>query len=101
MALEQRLLRVDHPIQAELQELADQMGAVKAGPRDAIDVWVRALKALGRDTPPQRAQAYAEENRLLALELMGDLVSFYRRHSAGPVRRQAAVFNTSIEESSK
>jgi len=34
-----------------------------------------------RNATPQRLQAYLEEGRLLLLELMGDLVSRYRRHA--------------------
>ena len=83
MALEQRVLRVDHPIGAELRALAEQLGAVKAGPRDAIETYVQALHAVSNDVPPQKAQAYAEEGRLLLLELMGNLVSFYRNYFSG------------------
>jgi len=67
----------------ELQAMAEQLGAVKARPRDAIDIYVRALQALSRNATPQKAQAYAEEGRLLVLKLMGNLVSFYRKYFTG------------------
>jgi hypothetical protein len=49
-----------------------------------VELHVRALRNTSRDVSHKRAQALAEEGRLLALELMGYLVSFYRnRVSAG------------------
>lgn len=100
MALEQRVLKVDHPIRAGLQDLAEQLGMVKAGPRDAIEIYVQALNSLSQDIPPQKAQAYAEESRLLVLELMGHLVSFYRKHFVGS-SRQTTNRDSSIKETSK
>lgn len=101
MAIEQRVLKVDHPIREGLQVMAEQLGKVKAGPRDAIEIYAQALNSQNRDIPSQKAQAYTEESRLLVLELMGHLVSFYRNHFVGSFRRQATDRDTSLEEASK
>ena len=46
-----------------------------------------ALKQKVRGAPPAKAQAYVEEGRLMLLELMGHLASYYRiRLPAGEVR---------------
>lgn len=78
-ALEQRFLRVNYPIGQELRTLAEQMGGAKAGPRDAIDLHLAVLNLVSQNVPAAKAQAYSEEARLLVLELMGNLVAFYRK----------------------
>jgi len=82
-ALEQRILRVEYHIGDELRSIGEQLGFVKAGPRDVIDIYVAALKSVSENAPSKKAQAYAEEGRLLVLELMGNLVSFYRKYYSG------------------
>ncbi|MDA2923649.1 response regulator, partial [Acidobacteria bacterium AH-259-L09] len=42
-----------------------------------------AMKRKTEEATPEKAQAFAEEGRLMALELMGYLVSFYRHRSIG------------------
>jgi response regulator RpfG family c-di-GMP phosphodiesterase len=78
LALEQRAYKVDHNIPASLRDMADQLGFVKAGPRDVAEIHAKVLKKKLIDINPQRAQAYIEEGHLMAFELMGHLTSFYR-----------------------
>jgi PAS domain S-box-containing protein len=78
MALEQRIKRVQHPISAQLRKLGESLGAVRAGPRDVIDLYVNSIQIRSQNSPSQKIQAYTEEGRLLALELMGNLVAYYR-----------------------
>jgi PAS domain S-box-containing protein len=79
-AFERRIYQVDYDISGELSAIAEKLGALKANPRDLIDIHITALKEQGKTLNPVRAQAYAEEGRLLTLELMGNLVSYYRNH---------------------
>ena len=58
--------------------MADELGFLKAGPRDVVQIHRAVLKKKTREVVIAKAQAYAEEGRLLALELMGHLVSYYR-----------------------
>ncbi|NJN97062.1 MAG: PAS domain S-box protein [Anaerolineales bacterium] len=78
LALEQRAYKVEHHLSEELQTMAEQLGFVKAGPRDVIEIHSVALTEKSRTSTSLKAQAYLEEGRLLVLELMGYLVSFYR-----------------------
>lgn len=83
LALEQRVYKVEHNITEQLRTMAQRMGFLRAGPRDVVEVHTAALKARLRNAPPQKAQAYIEEGRLMVLELMGYLVAFYRVLAAG------------------
>lgn len=101
-AFERRIYQVEHDISGELRTIAEQLGALKAGPRDLIDIHITALKEKGSSSNPVRAQAYAEEGRLLTLELMGNLVSYYRnrlipaRHRPGPTPQKAEAAVSSL-----
>ncbi len=78
LALEQRAYRVEHNISERLRSLAERVGFLGAGPRDVVEVHSNALKRKTREAAPAKAQAYVEEGRLMVLELMGYLVSYYR-----------------------
>lgn len=86
LALEQRAFKIDHRVSEHLRAMANQLGFLKAGPRDLIDIHSTVLERKGGSTHPLKAQAYVEEGRLMVLELMGYLVSYYRSFSIG-VRR--------------
>lgn len=77
-ALEQRAYRVAHLTSQQLRELADRLGFAGAGPRDVIDLHKQALQSRTRHVTASRAYSYIEEGRLLLVELLGDLVSYYR-----------------------
>jgi len=78
LALERRAYRVEHNISERLRSLAERVGFLRAGPRDVVEVHSNALKRKTREVAPAKAQAYVEEGRLMVLELMGYLVSYYR-----------------------
>ncbi|MBE9042708.1 response regulator [Oscillatoriales cyanobacterium LEGE 11467] len=79
-ALEQRTYRVSHPISEGLRGMAEQLGFLKASPRDIIELHTQAIKHKIADVPSPKAQAYIEEARIMVLELMGFLVSYYRKY---------------------
>lgn len=83
LALEQRAYKVQHDISDRLRSLADKLGFLKASPRDAIDLHAKTLREKSQEVLPAKAQAYAVEGRLLVLELMGYLASFYRKYYIG------------------
>ncbi len=83
-ALEQRAYKVDRGVSEQLRALAEEIGSYNAGPRDVIEVHTAALKQKTAALPPTLAQAYLEEGRLVALELMGHLASYYRRYAVRP-----------------
>ena len=71
---------------ADLRGLADRLGELGAGPREVTAVHARALRQAVRGVTAAKTQALLAEGRLLALELMGGLASYYRRRSHGPSR---------------
>jgi DNA-binding NarL/FixJ family response regulator len=78
LALEQRAYRVEHDVSGELRSISARLGFLRAGPRDVVEIHSYALKGKTREVAPAKAQAYVEEGRLMVLELMGYLVSYYR-----------------------
>lgn len=69
-----------------MDTLVRKLGAHGGGPRDLLDIHVAALEDAVHTADPGKAQAYAVEGRLLALETMGILVDYYR---AGIIVRSA------------
>jgi hypothetical protein len=76
--LEERMYRVSQPVSADLSDLALQLGALRAGPRDVVEIYGTCLKQRVREHSRAKGAAYADVGQLLALELMGYLVSYYR-----------------------
>lgn len=68
---------------AGLRELGERLGFYEAAPRDVIEAHLTAVRAAGADAPHAKQQAYLEEGRLLALELMGHLAAYYRGRALG------------------
>lgn len=61
----------------DMELIVTSLGDVGGGPRDLLDMHVAALdRALAQDDPHSRSIVY--EARLLALEMMGLLVDYYR-----------------------
>ncbi|MEZ4241020.1 MAG: response regulator [Myxococcota bacterium] len=58
--------------------MATRIGNLGAGPRDLIDLHVAALEALIAGVVHTRAQFVSVEGRVMALEMMGHLVDYYR-----------------------
>ncbi len=94
--LEQRVYKVEHRVSEGLRLLAEELGLVKAGPRDVIEMHATVLKTKVRGALPQKADVYAEEGRLAVLELMGYLVSYYRRQCLGVGEPHAAEAEVSV-----
>ena len=73
---------------ADLRDLAEQLGTVGAGANDVAELHSQALQAALKGAPALKAQTLVSEGRLLALELMGRLLTFYRKRSGfGALRR--------------
>lgn len=66
------------PPRRQINALADRLGDQGAGPRDLVDLHIRVVRAKCEDVAPQRAKAYTQNGRLLALEVMGNIVDYYR-----------------------
>ena len=64
----------------QIKALAEQLGFLGSGPRDVIAIHTEALRVVGERVPASDERLIAIESRLVVLELMGYLVSFYRRY---------------------
>ncbi len=83
LALEQKLFLVDHDLSSRLRKIAGRLGALRASPRDLVDLHTSAVQAKKNQTNQQKYAGYVEEGRLLLLELMGFLTAYYRYQSLG------------------
>ncbi|GIV91242.1 MAG: histidine kinase [Chloroflexus sp.] len=83
-ALSNRIHRTPMPSWS-VRMLGEWFGSVWATPRDLIEVHLQAMRARSQYHTPKKLQAYFEEGRLILLELMGHLASYYRTLAAGDV----------------
>jgi len=84
LAFENRIHRNDAELTESIRQLASYLGFLKAGPRDVIDVHTQALRGkTSHQVPIVKVQAIHEEGRMLVLELMGTLASYYRSLTVG------------------
>lgn len=65
----------------DLRGIADQLGALGAGAREVAELHGRALRQRTRGATVAKAQALTNEGRIVAFELMGHLLSYYRRRA--------------------
>ena len=79
LALEQRDYRVKHGTDEQMRGIAEQLGFFKASPRDVIALHTMAIKPRVSQMSSAKAEAYMEEARILVLQLMGYLASYYRK----------------------
>jgi PAS domain S-box-containing protein len=86
LTLEQRAYKVEHDVSQGLRSMAEEIGFLKSRPRDVVEIHSTALKRKTNGATSQKAQAYVEEGRLMVLELMGYLTSYYRNYSMGARR---------------
>lgn len=82
LAIEERAFRKSQQAPAQLRALAEALGTMRASPRDVVELHTAALGVKLRGGQIGRIQGYVEEGKLLLLELMGDLVAFYRNYAA-------------------
>ncbi len=87
LAMERRIYKIDQDPSEDLREVAEQLGLLRAGPRDVVEIHMTALKQKVDGLNALKAQAYADEGRLIVLELMGYLASYYRTRCTGPARQ--------------
>jgi len=75
--LDRRCAKVEAP-RASLEYIVTQLGDAAGGPRDLLDVHVAALDRAIAHHDDYHARSVVLEARLLALEMMGLLVDYYR-----------------------
>ncbi|MBF0108612.1 MAG: response regulator [Magnetococcales bacterium] len=81
--LQMRTHKIHYNISDELKEIAAEMGFLRCGPRDVVDVYMATMELRENPENQLRNEAMHEECRYLAFELMGRLVAFYRPYALG------------------
>ncbi|MBF0154533.1 MAG: response regulator [Magnetococcales bacterium] len=81
--IQMRIHKVVYNISDELKQIAAELGYLRCGPRDVVDLYLATLEKREDPRYPQKNEAIHEECRYLAFELMGRLVSFYRPYAMG------------------
>jgi hypothetical protein len=83
LMMEERGYRVDNNVNEKLREMSERLGFLQAGPRDIVEIHTAAIKSHIEGLAPLKAKAAIEEARLMIVELMGYLTSFYRTYAMG------------------
>jgi PAS domain S-box-containing protein len=91
LALERRIYKIEQDPSEDLREAAEQLGLLRAGPRDVVEIHMTALKQKVSGLNALKAQAYADEGRLIVLELMGYLASYYRNRCTGSAHQTSGA----------
>ncbi len=85
-SLDEQAYRGQDTVDADLRSLATVLGFLGAGPRDVIDLHTRSLREAVDSLDGLRATGVVEEGRVVVLQLMGRLVSYYRDRAVGTAR---------------
>jgi len=88
LRIDEQLYMGDKKSSQNLQELAERLSFLRAGPRDVVDIHTKALEFETIGVTGMREDAYIEEGRLLLLEIMGWLASYYRNYALGDLKRE-------------
>lgn len=74
------VFRASTPITKAVEAISEKLGDLRAGPRDVMDIFLAALSSKCTGSSPEKARAYREEGRIMLIELLGRLASYYRNH---------------------
>lgn len=81
MALERPARNATRDISEGLRAISEELGVLKAAPRDLLDVHSETLRIKSCGSTLEKAKECADEGRLMLIEAMGYLVSYYRNYS--------------------
>jgi hypothetical protein len=97
-AVQRRSHKVESDASERLRAVAQILGSIKAHPRDVVEIHTRALRYKSEESNPLKLHAYVEEGRLLLLELMGYLASYYRNFYRGPAQTDDLITANAARE---
>lgn len=80
--VEQKIYQVEYELCSQTDVLIEQLGYLKATPRDVIELHTTVLKQKQTSTK-KKNKVFTVEGRYLLLELMGKLAAYYRRYYIG------------------
>ncbi|MDH4100137.1 MAG: response regulator [Nitrospirota bacterium] len=77
-----------------IRTISEELGAIKAGPNDLLDIHGNALRMKSCGVSEKQADVCAEESRLMLIEAMGYLTSYYRNYSSYAVSMINSVYSS-------
>lgn len=83
LAIEENNNNADLNVTDELKFIGKQLGFLKAGPTDVLELHTLTIKNKTAKLDSELSQRYTEVGRRMALELMGYVTAYYRSHSIG------------------
>jgi DNA-binding response OmpR family regulator len=83
LALEERTYKVKPRLVEEMRTFTEELEFLRAGPRDLMDLHVRAIRHKLQLTPSPQVSGFLEEGRFVLVELLGTLLSHYRSFAIG------------------
>ena len=63
--------------------MSEKLVHLRAGPRDVVDVHQCVIKQKTEKVWPRRAAFYFSEAKILLIEVLGNMVSQYRKYTLG------------------
>jgi PAS domain S-box-containing protein len=78
---EERVFNVQNKSTEKIKELSNNLGFLKVSPKDVIDIHKKVLLTISNNNNSKKAVIYREEARIILIELMGYLISYYRNLS--------------------
>lgn len=79
LSVERQTYQVQPDISGALRAIAKELGSVGAGPSEVVALHSQALRIKVEGLKPELKWAFMEEGRLMVLQLMGYLTSYYRK----------------------
>jgi PAS domain S-box-containing protein len=79
LSVEHQAYQMQPDISGALRAIADELGSVGAGPLEVVALHSQALRIKVDGLKPELKWAFMEEGRLMVLQLMGYLATYYRK----------------------
>jgi len=81
--IESKLYKVNHPLSASIKKIADQLGYLRASPRDVIAIHTKVMGKITREFSAKKKAFHYTQSRIVLIEALGNLVSYYRNYALG------------------
>lgn len=81
--IEERIFGKKNHQEEEKRAFINKLGFLQASPRDLIEIHSSVLEYICAKVTEEKALVFVDEGRILVLEIMGYLASFYRKHCSG------------------
>ena len=78
LVVEERIHDVKDQILKVRTEIINRFGLYRLGPREVVEIHTEAVEKLLKDSTNEKSKLYLEEGRILLLEIMGNLLAYYR-----------------------